>query len=319
MNTSSSEKPLVLINGAAGRFGRMAVSAFAASGWQVRARVRRAGLVAWPAGVHERLSSAPIDIAPQVVVHAANPLYTRWASEALPLAQEAMDIAQRHGALLMLPGNLYNYGSPLPARIDELTPRRPASRKGRLRQAMEEAMAAGAARGLRSVVIRAGDFFGGPGRGSWFDTVIVKSLRHGKLVYPGPLDLPHAWAYLPDLAQAFVQVAALHRAWQGHRQWPFAGHSFTGRELLAGIEAAASDLALAPRKPWRHGNLPWGVIRALSPIVPMWREIAEIAHLWHEAHTLDGAALHTLAGPLPHTPAQQALQQTLRNLFVNIN
>ena len=35
---------------------------------------------------------------------------------------------------------------------------------------------------------------------------IVKALAKGKLVYPGPLDRAHAWAYLPDLAQAFVAV-----------------------------------------------------------------------------------------------------------------
>jgi nucleoside-diphosphate-sugar epimerase len=324
MNTTPSKNPLVLINGAAGRFGRVVVSAFAGAGWQVTARVRRAGLVAWPQGVREQLTGAPIDAAPQVIIHAANPPYTQWASQALPLAREAMDIAEQHGALLMLPGNLYNIGSPMPAHIDAHTPLAPSSRKGRTRQAMEDEMAARAARGLRSVVIRAGDFFGGPGTGSWFDTVVVKSLRHGKLVYTGPLDVPHAWAYLPDLAQAFVRVAAQHRAWQGHRQLPFAGycftgHSFTGHDLLAGIEAAASALSLSPRQPWRHGALPWGVIRALSPIVPMWREIAEIAYLWHEPHTLDGAALQTLIGPLPNTPAPEALQQALRSLFTTLN
>lgn len=315
MNTVSSAKPNVLINGAAGRFGRVATHAFADAGWQVIARVRRAGLITWPSGVREQLSGAAIDIAPQVVIHAANPPYTRWVREALPLAREAMHMAQQHGALLMLPGNLYNIGAPMPAHIDERTPLRPNSRKGRVRQAMEDEMAARAAQGLRSVVIRAGDFFGGPGAGSWFDTVIVKSLRQGKLVYPGPLDVPHAWAYLPDLAQAFVQVAAHHGIWQGHRQQPFAGHSFTGRELLVGIEAAARATGLAPGRAWRHGSLPWGLIRALSPIVPTWREITEIAHLWHEAHVLDGAALQTLTGPVPHTPAPEALQQALRNLF----
>ena len=59
---------------------------------------------------------------------------------------------------------------------------------------------------LRAVVIRAGDFFGA-GSGSWLDLAIAKDVAKGRLVYPGPLDLPHAWAYLPDLARAFVRIA----------------------------------------------------------------------------------------------------------------
>ena len=35
--------------------------------------------------------------------------------------------------------------------------------------------------------------------------------RQGRLTYPGPRDVPHAWAYVPDLAQAFVEVAARDR------------------------------------------------------------------------------------------------------------
>jgi hypothetical protein len=37
--------------------------------------------------------------------------------------------------------------------------------------------------------------------------VIVKKLPQGRVTWPGALDAPHAWAYLPDLAQAFVRAA----------------------------------------------------------------------------------------------------------------
>ena len=60
----------------------------------------------------------------------------------------------------------------------------------------------------RCGVIRAGDFFGG-GPGSWFDLAIAKRAAAGALVYPGPLDRPHAWAYLPDLAQEHPNVAPI--------------------------------------------------------------------------------------------------------------
>jgi hypothetical protein len=61
--------------------------------------------------------------------------------------------------------------------------------------------------GVKSIVIRAGDFFGS-GSGTWFDQAISKDLRKGVVTYPGPPDVPTAWAYLPDLARTFVAVAA---------------------------------------------------------------------------------------------------------------
>ena len=46
------------------------------------------------------------------VVHAANPVYTQWQTQALPLAQRAIDTARRLRAVLMFPGNVYNFGAP---------------------------------------------------------------------------------------------------------------------------------------------------------------------------------------------------------------
>ena len=51
-----------------------------------------------------------------VVVHALNPVYTRWRQELMPMARQGMDLAQRLGATFMLPGNVYNFGSTMPPR-----------------------------------------------------------------------------------------------------------------------------------------------------------------------------------------------------------
>ena len=61
-------------------------------------------------------------------------------------------------------------------------------------------------RGMRAIMLRAGDFFGG-GSGSWFDLVIAKDIERSRLTYPGPLDVVHAWAYLPDFAATLVRLA----------------------------------------------------------------------------------------------------------------
>ena len=313
----------VLILGANGRFGQAATQAFAAAGWRVLAQVRRAPAAALPAGA-TALALPLADTAAlvrqaalaQAVVYAVNPPYTRWDREALPLMRQALAVAQQLGATFMLPGNVYNFGSRMPALLREDTPQRADTPNGRVRRDMESELQTRAASGQRSVVIRGGDFYG-CGSGSWLDLAIVKGIGAGKLVYPGPLDVPHAWAYLPDLARAFVAVAqaqALQPQGAPFQVLHFAGHTLTGRKLLALIDAAAADLGLRPAAGFRTGGMPWALIRAVGLVYPLWRELARMSYLWRVPHALDGSALQHLVGPLPSIPAREAVRTALTEL-----
>jgi nucleoside-diphosphate-sugar epimerase len=304
----------VLVLGANGRFGRAAVQAFASAGWHVMAQVRR-DVAPLPAGVTVvRTALADTDglataaRGAHAVVHAVNPAYTAWSTDLLPMARQGMAVAERLGALFMLPGNVYNFGESMPAQLREDTPERPTTVKGRLRCELEAEMAERPA--LRSVVIRAGDFFGS-GRGSWFDEVIVRSLASGRLTYGGPLDVPHAWAYVPDLARAFVAVAERDGGVAGRRRLHFEGHTLTGAELLEGVQRAAESLGVRPVRGWRRNGMPWGVIRLGGLLVPTWREIAEMSYLFRVPHALDGRALRQAVGRLPATPLPEALRAAL--------
>jgi nucleoside-diphosphate-sugar epimerase len=215
----------------------------------------------------------------------------------------------------MLPGNVYNYGEPMPALLTPDAPQAATTRKGRLRIQLEDELQQRCIDGrLRATIIRAGDYFGG-GTGSWLDLVIVKSLRDGKLVYPGPTDVPHAWAYLPDLARAFVAAAA--RPGSGgaaFERFHFPGHTITGGELLRGLEQAAESLGVRPARPWKHGSVPWPLLRLGGLFVPMLREISEMSYLWRVPHELDGHALEQAIGPVTVTPLDDALRQALVDL-----
>ena len=317
MTPSAPLARTVLVLGANGRFGLAAAQAFAAAGWRVLAHVRRdpaagmptsAELVRAPLGaVPDALRDRP---APDVVVHGINPIYTRWGEEALPAARAAMDLAERFGARFMLPGNVYNYGDSMPERLDETTPQRPTTAKGRIRMAMETELErrAGAGR-LRSTVITSGDFFGA-GSGSWFDAVVVKSIAKGTLGYPGDPSLLHAWAYLPDLARAFVAIASLDDL-APYERFAFAGHSVTGSEFLAGVERAATAVGRAPASRWRRGGMPWPLIRVAGVVVPLWRELARMSYLWRVPHALDGSKLARRCPGLTPTPLTTALIESL--------
>jgi hypothetical protein len=269
------------------------------------AELVRASLASLAAG--DALAALP---RASVVVHAINPLYTRWNEEAMPAALAGMAIAERLGARFMLPGNVYNFGAAMPALLDEATPQRPTTAKGEIRAAMERELESRAATGrLRATVITAGDFFGA-GSGSWLDRVVVRSLAQGKLVYPGDPALVHAWAYLPDLARAFVATATFADLAPFER-FAFAGHSVTGTAFLAALERAAVSLGLAPSRGWRHGRMPWPILRIAGVVMPLWRELARMSYLWRVAHALDGSRLAARCPALTSTPLDLALRESL--------
>lgn len=314
-------KPLVLILGANGRLGAAAVRAFAAAGWTVLAQARRAPS-SLPVGAHylaaalsdtEGLAAAASGA--RAVLYAVNQPYQQWANRALAEARLGMDVAQRLGATFMFPGNVYNFGAHMPALLREDTPQAPSTSKGEIRVAIEQELRARSRQGLHAVVIRAGDFFGA-GTGSWFDRVIVKSLPQGKLSYAGPLDRAHAWAYVPDLAGAFVAVADRAQRLPAFEALHFPGYALSGSELLDAIERTAVTLGLQHSSPMRRASLPWGFIRAFKWLVPPWREIVELAYLFEVPHALSGDALARTIGTPQITPLDAALRATLQALHM---
>ena len=317
--TPARRQRRVLILGANGRFGLAAAQAFDAAGWEVMAQVRRAAVEGMPTRARIiALPTSDIDgiaahaAGAEVVVHALNPSdYTRWAAELLPMARQGMDIAERLGARFALPGNVYNYGAAMPATLNAGTPQWPSTDKGRLRVRFEDELRLRAPR-LRSVILRAGDFFG-VGGGVWFDQVIAKSAAKGRLAYPGSATLAHAWAYLPDMARAMVGLCELDDL-PDHVDIPFEGFTLTGEQLMDALEDVARGAGLGGAKPFKRGGAPWPVFRAMALFMPLWREILEMRYLWETPHGLDGRALARWLPGFRATPLPVALRASLAEL-----
>jgi nucleoside-diphosphate-sugar epimerase len=304
----------VLVLGANGRLGAAVVQAFAAAGWGVVAHTRRPPRRAWPAGV-QGVQCDALDIAAlqragagcRVVVNGLSPDYTQWHRLLPPLTAATLALARALEARLMLPGNVYIYGRQLPALLTEDTPVAGNHPKAQQRLAMESALADAASNGVRSVVIRAGDFLGD--QGTWLDLAMAKRLRRSQWVHMGPDDVEHAWAYLPDLARVFVAVAEADAAQDARRPafttLHYPGITCTGAQMHAAAEAVLGrGLARA--------GFPWRLMRLAAPFAALPRTLLEMRHLWLRPHRLDGTRLAALIGPLPATPLQQVLRQCLR-------
>lgn len=311
----------VLILGAKGRFGLSAVQAFAAAGWRVLGQVRPGATPAPMPGVewlaheiHDSVGLVHRVGSVDVVVHALNPVYTNadWKSQVLPLGDAALQIAQRLGATLMVPGNIYNFGANAPTVLRVGTPQRAHTVKGRLRMALEQRLAASM---VQTVVIRAGDFFG-QGTGSWFDTVVAKELPKGVLRYPASADVHTAWAYLPDLAQGFVRVAEKRSALGAHTVLHFAGHSLSAADWQRVLVAPMQQRGwLGDAQAPALRALPWWLLRLGGWFNPVLASLYEMRYLWQRPGALDNYELLALIGEEPRTPLAQAVAASLDGLF----
>jgi nucleoside-diphosphate-sugar epimerase len=317
-----SHERIALILGASGGVGRETALALARRGWRIRALHRRPdaarGLVPgaeWIAG--DAMNAADVAGAAEgasLIVHGVNPpRYRNWSRLVLPMLDNTIAAARASGARIVLPGTVYNYGPDAFPLLREDAPQRPRTRKGAIRVEMERKLADAAANGVRALVLRGGDFFGPHVTGnSWFSQGMVapnKKLR--EITYPGAFNVGHAWAYLPDFAEAIARLVERESELGAFECFHFGGHWFE-----RGVEIAERTRAVAgSRAPIKR--IPWPAVVALSPFVRMFGEIAEMRYLWTTPVRLDNAKLTRFLGEEPHTDIDAALRSTLAGLGVH--
>jgi len=276
---------------------------------------RASGLrdVEWVRG--DAMTSADVIAAARgagVIVHGANPPgYRNWKGLGLPMLESSIAAAAASGARIVFPGNVYNFGADAFPVLTERSPQNPQTRKGRIRVEMEQRLKDATAAGVRTLVVRAGDFFGPrSGGSSMFSHVFVKPGHPVRaFVYPGRHDIGHAFAYLPDLAETMVQLID-----RGDRLADFEVFHFQGHWFDRGVEIAEAVRRVVgnPRLPIRP--LPWWAIYAASPFVTTFREMIEMRYLWRVPVKLDNSKLVATLGAEPHTPTDQAVEATLAGL-----
>ena len=308
-----------LIIGATGGIGSATAIALLAHGWKIRALSRDPVKAAqgfpnlhsidWIAG--DALNRDDVAIAAagsSVIVHAANPpKYKNWRGLALPMLINAIEAAKTVKARLVFPGSIYNFSADAGPVIDEDTPQVPQSRKGAVRVEMETILRDAVPDGARVLIVRGGDFFGLNAPGSWFSSLMVKPGRKVRsVIYPGAKDVGHAWAYLADLAETIARLLERESELGAFEVFNFGGHYFEN-----GIEMAEAILLAAgvPKAPIK--KLPWFVLYAASPLVPLFREIIEMRYLWQVPLKLDNRKLIGFLGGEPHTPLDEAVRTTL--------
>ena len=314
------QQRIALVLGANGGIGSELVVALKRHGWQVRGLARKPpagsadamGPDHWIAG--DAMRAEDVRRAAEgaaLIVHAVNPPgYRDWDRLVLPMLENSIAAARAVGARIVLPGTVYNYGPETFPLVGESAPQQPLTRKGAIRARMEQALREASADGVRTLIVRAGDFFGPRPGNNWFSQGLVKPGGAIKsITYPGAPGVGHNWAYLPDLAETVAQLLEREDRLSVFETFHFGGHwDADGTAMVGAIRRALQQPALPVR------SFPWAILTLLAPFKTLFREMREMRYLWRQPLQLDNRRLVGWLGAEPHTPLELAVQRTLEGL-----
>lgn len=311
----------VLILGATGGIGGEIARKLIRDEWDVRALRRSIPQndehnknIIWLSG--DAQNAVQVEVAASgcsVIVHAVNPPgYRNWEQLVLPMLHNTINAAERNGALIVLPGTIYNYGPDAFPLLREDSLQNPVTRKGAIRVQMEQALEAYAERGGKVLILRAGDFFGPHAGNNWFSQGLVEPGHPPRVVKnPGKAGTGHQWAYLPDVAETLATLLARREELEPFASFQMRGHwDPDGTAMTAAIKRVAERAGIKPKVKL----FPWGLVTALSPFNTTLREMREMRYLWERSIEMDNAKLMAFLGHEPHTPLTEAVHATLAGL-----
>lgn len=319
MTTLTSTKT-ALVLGATGGSGGAIAARLIRHGWTVRALVRdpakaEAGWLGWgrdPQWIQgDAMNRDDVVAAAQgvdAIVHAVSPSgYQHWDNAVLPMIDNTIAAAKASGARIVLPGTLYNYDVTAYSVISEVTPQQPRTHKGRIRVELERRLQY-AAPEVRTLIVRAGDFFGSEARASWFSMGMIEPGRAQRRLMNPASGAGHSWAYLPDLAEAIVRLMDAEDRLMPFERMQFEGfHDADGRGMVEAVRAVVGRRV-------RETRFPWWAMRLLSPFGGFPGAVAEIATYWSRPARFDNGRLIELLGSEPRTPLIEAVHRTLEGL-----
>lgn len=279
----------VLILGGSGRFGRNCTKAFEAAGWHVRQFDRKT----------DDLMRAVQGV--DVIVAGWNPAYPDWEKQVAGQHASIIRAARSVDATVIVPGNVYVYGAGNAGEWRTTTPHLAQNPLGRIRIDMEAAYRNS---GVRTILLRAGDYIDTQASGNWFDMILTTKLSKGVFRYPGWTDIPHAWAYLPDVARAAAELASRRDDLNQFEEVAFGGYTLRGQDMADVLsEVCGKDL--------RVKQVNWLLFRLLFPFWKMAGCLLEMRYLWNTPHSLANDRFQTLLPDFVGTPVLTALRRAV--------
>jgi nucleoside-diphosphate-sugar epimerase len=199
---------------------------------------------------------------------------------------------------------VYPYGAPQQEFVNESHPRNPTAFKGRMRKEQEDLVfAADNPKGMRTTILVPPDFYGPDSEFSYVRAVFEAALKGGTANVIGPIDTPHEFIFIPDLADTLIALSENEEAYG--RAWNVAGPG-----LITTRQFAELVFNAVHKKP-RLRVAGKFMLRPLGLFNPFMREVVEMHYLWTTPVKLDDTCLRQLLPNLHKTPYPEGVRITI--------
>src|SRR5215831_3298887 len=199
---------------------------------------------------------------------------------------------------------VYPYGVPQQEFVSESHPRNPTAFKGRMRKEQEDlVMAADNPKGMRTTLLRPPDFYGPDSELSSVRAIFDAALKGGTANVIGPIDTPHEFIFVPDLAETLIALSEKDEAYGN--TWNVAGPGLITTRQFADLVFGAVDQKPRLRVAGKF------MLRVAGLFNPVLRELVEMHYLWTTPVKLDDTRLRQLQPNLHKTPYTEGIRQTL--------
>ncbi|HWY71401.1 MAG TPA: NAD-dependent epimerase/dehydratase family protein [Terriglobales bacterium] len=201
-------------------------------------------------------------------------------------------------------GTVYPYGVPQQEFVNESHPRNPTAFKGRMRKEQEDLVfAADNPKGMRTTILRPPDFYGPDSELSYARAIFDAALKGGTANVIGPIDTPHEFIFIPDLAETLIALSEKEEAYG--KAWNVAGPGQITTRQFAELVFAAVDQKPRLRVAGKF------MLRVLGLFNPLLREVVEMHYLWTTPVKLDDTRLRQLLPSLHKTPYPEGIRATI--------
>ena len=301
---------LQVVFGASGAIGGAVVSELVRADRRVRAVSRGGqapeGAQGAAADASDPAQAARAAAGASVIYHCASPPYTRWPELFPALTSSILGAAESSGAKLVFADNLYAYG-PVDGPLREDLPAAAHGRKGQTRADMAAQLLAAHRAGRARVAIgRASDYYGPHGTGSTAgQTVFGRILAGKKPQWPGRLDQPHTFHYLPNIARGLLVLA--DRGEASGQVWHLpAAEPLTAQQFFDLVAQAAGQPV-----PVRASAASPALLAIAGVFSPLLREMRETTYQFRAPFVIDASKFEAAFGRLEPTPHRDAVRRTL--------
>lgn len=199
---------------------------------------------------------------------------------------------------------VYPYGVPQQEFVSESHTRNPKAFKGRMRKEQEDlVLAADNSHGMRTTILRAPDFYGPDSELSYVRAIFDAALKGGTASVIGPIDTPHEFIFVPDVAETLIELSEKEEAYG--KAWNVAGPGVITTRQFA--EQIFTTVHQEPRLRVAGEFM----LRVLGVFNPFLREVVEMHYLWTTPVKLDDTRLRQLLPNLHKTPYAEGIRRTI--------